>query len=177
MLTATRLTDKNVPEIDNVNYLYDLAFPLHERRGYQGRQSIQRCSDYYLYYFTDNNVFIGFIGSWKITDFFYIEHFAISPQLRAQGYGQKVLTLFSKQVAKIILEIDPVIDEQSLNRLNFYKRCGFERNEYKHTHPSYHSHYAPHELEVLSFPAKIDKQTYQIFNEKLSHVVMQQALL
>jgi len=177
MLTVTRLTDKNILEIDNVNHLYDLAFPFHEQRSNQGRQSVQRCSDYYLYYFTDNSVFVCFIGSWKITNFFYIEHFAISPQLRGQGYGQKVLKLFSKQVAKIILEIDPVIDEQSRKRLSFYKRCGFEQNEYKHTHPSYHSQYAPHELEVLSFPTKIDKKTYQIFNEKLSHVVMQPSLL
>ncbi|WP_392564202.1 GNAT family N-acetyltransferase [Orbus wheelerorum] len=177
MLSVTRLTDKDLLEIDLVNSLYDSAFPEHEKRRYQGRNSIQRLDDYYLYYFSDNGAFIGFIGSWKIDDFFYIEHFAVLPTSRGQGYGQKVLKMFSWQVKNIILEIDPVIDEISQKRLRFYQHCGFKENNYSHVHPSYHPQYEPHKLEILSFPISISRQTYQTFNQKLNQVVMQPSLL
>ncbi|EKT63929.1 GNAT family N-acetyltransferase [Providencia burhodogranariea] len=177
MLTVKRLTDKDVVEIDNINHLYDTAFPEYEKRSYQGRQSILCHDDYYLYYFSDNGVYVGFVGSWKIDDFFYVEHLAVSPELRGQGYGQKVLKLFSEQVKNIILEIDPVIDEVSQKRLRFYQHCGFKQNEYKHTHPCYHPEYAPHHLEILSFPEQINHQAYLQFNEKLNNIVMHPDLL
>lgn len=72
-----------------------------------------------MYSFSDEGVFIGFVGSWKIGDYFYIEHLAISPNLRGKGYGQKVLSGFCEQVSRVILEIDPVIDEISEKRLRF----------------------------------------------------------
>ncbi|EML1934449.1 GNAT family N-acetyltransferase [Providencia vermicola] len=177
MLTVTRLTSRNVLEIANVNQLYDSAFPAHEKRSYQGRQSILSHEDYYLYYFSDNGIFIGFIGSWRVDDFFYVEHLAVSSALRGQGYGQKVIQLFAKQVNNIILEIDPVIDEISQKRLRFYLHCGFKQNEYAHIHPSYHPEFKPHQLEILSYPIKINPQIYQRFNQKLINVVMQPSLL
>lgn len=177
MLTVKRLTDKNTIEIDNINPLYDTAFPMYEKRSYQGRQSILGHEDYYLYYFSDNGIFVGFVGSWKIDSFFYVEHLAVSPELRGQGYGQKVLKLFSEQVKNIILEIDPVIDEVSQKRLRFYQYCGFQQNDYCHSHPSYHPEYAPHQLEILSFPVQISHEVYQQFNKKLKNVVMHADLL
>lgn len=177
MLTVTRLTEKDSIEIEKVNGLYDLSFPAYEKRSYQGRQSILKHKDYYLYSFSDEGVFIGFVGSWKIGDYFYIEHLAISPNLRGKGYGQKVLSCFCEQVSRVILEIDPVIDEISEKRLRFYHHCGFKQNEYQHAHPSYHPEYAPHQLEILSYPTKINPQTYQQFNEKLTNVVMHASLL
>lgn len=177
MLIVKRLSSKDTLEIANINHLYDSAFPAYEKRSFQGRQLILNHQDYYLYYFTENEVFIGFVECWKINDFYYVEHFAISSNLRGNGYGQKILQLLSKQVNNIILEIDPVIDEISRKRLRFYQHCGFKQNEYQHFHPSYHTEFAPHQLEVLSFPTTIDWQVYQQFNQKLADVVMVPALL
>lgn len=177
MLTMTRLTNKDFLKIEDINHLYDSAFPKHEKRSYQGRKSIQNLADYYLYYFSDNNQFVGFIGSWKINVFFYIEHLAVSHQLRGMGYGQKVLKMFSQSAKKIVLEIDPVIDDVSKNRLHFYLRCGFKINEYKHIHPNYHPEFLPHPLEILSFPGFIDNKNYQTFNEKLKNIIMNPSFL
>lgn len=177
MLIVKRLSSEDTSEIANIDYLYDSAFPVHEKRSYQGRQLLLNQQYYYLYYFTENEVFIGFVGCWKINTFYYVEHLAISPNLRGRGYGQKVLQLFSEQVNNIILEIDPVIDEISQKRLRFYQHCGFKQNEYQHVHPSYHTEFAPHQLDVLSFPTTIDRQTYQLFNQKLVDEVMNAALL
>ncbi|MCB6146744.1 GNAT family N-acetyltransferase [Providencia rettgeri] len=42
--------------------------------------------------------FYWFYWCWKIEDYYYIEHLAISPVLRGQGYGQKVLKQFCHDV-------------------------------------------------------------------------------
>ncbi|WP_353168831.1 GNAT family N-acetyltransferase [Providencia sp.] len=177
MLRSIRITRENINENEVINQLYDDAFPLYEQRSNQGRKLILRHDDYYLYYFTDNDKFVGFIGCWKIKDYFYIEHLAISGSLRGQGYGQKVLKQFCNEVGQVILEIDPVIDEVSRKRLSFYQHCGFQQNEYTHAHPSYYPENKPHELEVLSYPQAIDKETYQRFNQMLQTVVMEKTLL
>ncbi|MBP6122727.1 MULTISPECIES: GNAT family N-acetyltransferase [Providencia] len=177
MLTVKRLTKEDAEEINTINKLYDYAFPRYEQRSYAGRSAILSINDYHLDYFSDNGVFVGFIGSWKINDYFYIEHLAISSNLRGQGYGQKVLEQFCSKVMKVILEIDPVIDEVSQKRLSFYRHCGFKQNQYQHAHPSYYPENKPHYLEVLTFPSSIDQQTYQIFNQKLQTVVMALSLL
>lgn len=177
MLHSIRLSSNDINEKEAVNQLYDKSFPLYEQRSYQGRESILGLNDYHLYYFTDNSEFVGFIGCWKIKDYFYIEHLAISDSLRGQGYGQKVLKQFCLDVGQVILEIDPVIDEVSRKRLSFYQHCGFQQNEYAHAHPSYYPENKPHELEVLSYPQAIDKETYQHFNQMLQTVVMEKTLL
>lgn len=177
MLTVKRLTHIDAVKLEMINQLYDRAFPAYEKRSYQGRKSIQTHEDYYLYYFSDDEIFIGFAACWKIDSFYYIEHLAISTQLRGQGYGQQVLTLLCQKVGNIILEIDPVIDDVSQKRLRFYQHCGFQRNSYKHVHPSYHPEFPPHKLEILSYPFQLTEENYQQFNAKLTTIVMAPSLL
>ena len=177
MLHALRVSSEDSEAIAMINQLYDTAFPLYEQRSYQGREAILNHSDYYLLNFKENDTFIGFIGCWKIEDYYYIEHLAISPILRGQGYGQKVLKLFCHDVGKVILEIDPIIDEVSQKRWSFYQHCGFQQTEYAHAHPSYYPENKPHELRVLSYPEVIAQEVYQRFNHTLQTVVMNKALL
>lgn len=177
MLKIKRITAKNIENIEEVNALYDLAFPHYEQRSHPGRSKILMHKDYHLYYYTDDSTFVGFIGCWKMHDHFYIEHFAITPQLRGQGYGQIVLKQFCRDAQKVILEIDPVIDDMSQKRLSFYQYCGFKHNNYQHVHPCYTSGNQPHELKVLSFPQEIGEQVYQLFNDRLQMIVMNPALL
>lgn len=177
MLHALRIKSEDSQAIAMINQLYDTAFPLYEQRSYQGRKAILNHSDYYLLNFKENDIFIGFIGCWKIEGYYYIEHFAISPALRGQGYGQKVLKQFCHDVGKVILEIDPIIDEISQKRWSFYQHCGFQQNEYVHAHPSYYPENKPHELRVLSYPEEIAQETYQQFNHILQTVVMDKTIL
>ncbi len=81
MLRSSRMSRENIEEINAINQLYDKAFPLYEQRSYQGRKAVLGQDDYYLYYFANSSIFVGFIGCWKINDYFYIEHFAIPAKL------------------------------------------------------------------------------------------------
>ncbi|WP_228005850.1 GNAT family N-acetyltransferase [Xenorhabdus sp. BG5] len=123
------------------------------------------------------DVFVGFIGAWQFEDTFYIEHIAISSSLRGQGYGKRVLDAFCTKHSKVVLEIDPVVDEISSKRLRFYQQCGFVTHEILHYHPSYHPDREPHELVVLSYPEQLSKQSYQVFKNCLNNQVMNFAYL
>ncbi|MDC9616275.1 GNAT family N-acetyltransferase [Xenorhabdus khoisanae] len=177
MLKFRRIDSHQDHFFDLINELYNTAFPLHEQRSNQGRLSILGVDHYYLYALIDVDVFIGFIGAWKFEDFFYIEHIAISSSLRGQGYGKRVLDAFCTKHCKVVLEIDPVVDEISSKRLRFYQQCGFVTHEILHHHPSYHPDREPHELVILSYPEQLSELSYQAFKDCLIHQVMKSAYL
>ena len=177
MLEIVRITDMYSDGFIKLNKLYDSSFPLYEKRTYQGRCAILSDRNFHSLYFSDNGDFIGFINCWSINNTFYIEHIAIEPGVRGQGYGQKILTLFCQQYKKVILEIDPLIDDISRRRLRFYQHCHFKVNDYLHSHPSYHSDYEPHKLMLLSYPQLISEDDYQYFNHQLVNQVMNKEYL
>ena len=78
------------------------------------------------------------ISYWNMGDFFYIEHFAIDPQLRNGGYGKRVLEAIKEQLhGPIVLEVEEPTDEMSTRRINFYKRLGFILHEKPYMQPPY----------------------------------------
>lgn len=81
---------------------------------------------------------VGFITYWDLKDFYYIEHFAIDPNQRNGGYGQKILYYLSGIMDKpIVLEVEHPIEEIARRRINFYKRQGFELWENEYFQPPY----------------------------------------
>lgn len=99
--------------------------------------------------------FAGILFYWKAAGYHYVEHLAISPQLRGQDVGSKVLRTFCQKVGKVILEIDPPEDEISIRRQHFYERLGFITNPYEYIHPSFHEPFKHHKLVLMSYPEAI----------------------
>lgn len=177
MVKLVRVMGNNKKDIDFINSLYDISFPIHEQRDVNARNALFHLEQYYLYKILDENKFVGFIGCWDIGEFFYIEHFAISQDVRGIGYGQKSMTEFCKNHKRVILEIDPVEDEISKKRLSFYEKNGFVKNNYTHYHPSYTNTRQPHKLIVLSSHSVLSESEYAIFNKFLSNIVMNEKYL
>ena len=72
------------------------------------------------------DTFIGLLTYWQFDTFVYIEHFAISPQHRSQGYGAQVLTHFVRShTLPIVLEAEPPTESMAQRRVQFYTRNGF----------------------------------------------------
>ena len=81
--------------------------------------------------------------------------------------------IFNKRLNKIILlEIDPIMDEVSANRLKFYKKCGFFENSYDHLHPPYRNTYQGHALIILTTERPITEDEYIQFCSDLRNIVM-----
>ncbi|WP_328286197.1 N-acetyltransferase [Clostridium culturomicium] len=108
----------------------------------------------------------------KYAKYTYIEHLAISPNLRGKNYGSKILRDFCKDNKDTILEIDNPIDEISIKRLQFYSKTGFKLQDFEHIHPPYRQEYDGHYLKVLSFNRDLSKEEYEEFNTFLKTKVM-----
>lgn len=75
----------------------------------------------------------------------------------------------------IILEIDPLVDDVALRRRDFYTRCGYVQNDYKHIHPPYQCANHGHELIIMSYPRAISQAEFDVFTFDLRSKVMKYA--
>ncbi len=99
--------------------------------------------------------FAGLIYYWQTPVGYYIEHLAVAPQLRGGQIGSKALSAFCAD-RRVVLEIDPPVDEISIRRLHFYERLGFMQNPQEYIHPSYQRVHAPYRLVLMSYPSLLE---------------------
>ena len=134
-----RLTDTRDERYNAARALYAVSFPYHEQRGDEAQAAALASADYRFELIYDGDEFAGLMLCWEAEDFIYVEHFCTVPELRGRGIGAAALALLAQSGKKIILEIDPPIDEISRRRKNFYERAGFAENPFAHVHPPYHA--------------------------------------
>lgn len=164
---------KQDPLYPTFEQIYTASFPLFEQRTEEQQEQAFQSPNYHLEVYLKDNLFIGFISYWDFSTYVYIEHFAIHENFRGQGYGGLLLEDFNKRLNKIILlEIDPIMDEVSANRLKFYKKCGFFENSYDHLHPPYRNAYQGHALIILTTERPITEDEYIQFCSDLRNIVM-----
>ena len=93
---------------------------------------------------------LGLLTTWHFEDFIYIEHFAIDPTLRSQGYGSEALKAFIHEHGKpIILEAEPPTDAFSIRRIRFYERIGLTLYDFPYMQPAYTEDSHPVELRLM----------------------------
>lgn len=129
--------------------LYRNSFPRNEQRSEQ--EHLRALSDPH---FEADGIwrgeeFIGILYHWRYHGWQYIEHLAISPALRGQNMGSAALEAFCRE-RRVILEIEPPVDETSIRRLHFYQRLGFVENPQQYLFPSYSRPFETYQLVLLS---------------------------
>ena len=93
---------------------------------------------------------LGLLTTWHFEEFIYIEHFAIDPNLRSQGYGTEALNTFIQEQDKpIILEAEPPTDDITRRRVGFYERCGLTLYDFPYIQPAYTPESNPVELRLM----------------------------
>ena len=93
---------------------------------------------------------LGLLTTWHFEDFIYIEHFAIDPTLRSQGYGSEALKAFIHEHGKpIVLEAEPPTDAFSIRRIRFYERIGLTLYDFPYMQPAYTEDSHPVELRLM----------------------------
>lgn len=151
---------------------YTVSFPPYEQRDEE--QQAQALSDerYHLEGYIRDGRLQAFIAYWDFDAYYYIEHFAVHPDLRGQSVGSTVLSGFMANAPLILLEIDPVTDAVSAQRFRFYERLGFVENPYLHIHPAYDTRFDPHPLTILTAPRAISPEEYQRFYRDLTEIIL-----
>lgn len=173
-METTRITDTANRWFAPIWEIYRTSFPLNEQRTLEHQETALLSSAFHFDCYHDGEQLIGFTGIWEFDDYLYVEHFAINPDLRSGGWGSKILSEIQKSTKKtIILEIDEVIDEISSRREQFYMRLGFVPNPYKHPLHRYQTEYHTDALlQIMTYPAAIDRAMYERFNSDLAETVM-----
>jgi len=161
------------PHFDEFWKIYSASFPLNERRESDQQADVFKKPEYQVdIYLSDNHV-IGFIAYWTTTNFIYIEHLAIAPEVRSEGFGSAILKPFiEREPIPVILEIEPIIIDLTRRRLKFYESLGFVPNDHLHYQPPYHTSDQPLHLVILTYPNQIDEAPYRQFAQFQKNTVM-----
>lgn len=141
--------------------LYNLSFPNEEKRTLQEQEIILKEERYNPIIFVKDNEVVAILFFWNFTKYTFIEHFAISYKLRGQSYGSKILTNFLQQHQNVVLEIEPICNEITQKRFNFYKKFNFVINDFKHFQIPFRKDSQEVELLILSNVNKLEKTEYE----------------
>ena len=153
--------------------IYSTSFPLNERRTSEQQIVVFKKTEYQVNCYLSENHIIGFIAFWTTKEFVFIEHFAVSSEVRSKGFGRVILKPFLEGKAiPVILEIEPPIDDLTRRRLRFYESSGFIRNKHLHFQPPYHPEDQPLQLDILTYPHQIATDLYLQFSQFQKNIVM-----
>jgi len=153
--------------------LYESSFPTIEKRILKSQEKLFENKSFHLDTYYKEDSFIGFISYWEFEGYIYLEHFAINDLLRSKGYGKKVLSNLIQNTDKIILlEIDPIVDEVSQNRLYFYESLGFIMNDFDYRVQSYQNKAKLYELIIMSYGRRISQMELDTFRYDFQNVIL-----
>ncbi|HBG41230.1 MAG TPA: N-acetyltransferase [Porphyromonadaceae bacterium] len=157
---------------DQVWQLYEESFPLAERRKVDDH--LRACNDprFYPLSVWEDGRLIGILFYWEWDSYRYLEYLAVSPDLKGQGYGSQILHYLRDSNHTIILEIDPLVNELSVRRLQFYEKSGFTLTPYRFMHLPYRKDSEPQELLILSYPKMITRKEYADFIQFVNESVI-----
>lgn len=148
---------------DEVFSLMVASFPKEEYRSYEGQKKLLENPNYYITVRqNEKNELIGFICSWKTSNFSFIEHFAVKESERGKGIGSIMLKEFINTApSPIILEVELPKDELSFRRISFYERFGFIKNEFEYYQMPLRENINPIKMYLMSYPRILSKVKFE----------------
>lgn len=119
--------------------LYLSAFPEGERRPLEAiRSMMEQREDFSFQSIKNKEDLVGFITTWDLKDFLFIEHFAIFSHIRGQNMGSKTLMhLLENSPIPILLETEKEISDEAIARIRFYEKLGFRKFPFSYFQPPY----------------------------------------
>lgn len=139
MLRLQRITTSDPELYSYVEKLLVASFPDNEYRPLkQWREYTDSKKHFYNNVIFNESTPIGVITYWDFDTFHYAEHFAIDPQQRNGGFGQKALTQLCQTLKRpIVLEVEMPDNEMAQRRIGFYQRQGFTLWDHPYQQPPY----------------------------------------
>jgi ribosomal protein S18 acetylase RimI-like enzyme len=78
---------------------------------------------------------IGFFTNYLIINYHFIGNLAISKNYRGQGFGSMIMQQFMKG-KNIVLEVERPTNEETKQRIHFYKKLGLYLNKFNYIMPN-----------------------------------------
>ena len=167
-----RIAPSDIERWNKVWSLYEESFPTAEKRREEDHIRAFENNLFHPISAWEANELIGIIFYWEWNQYRYLEYLAVNTELRGKSYGSQLLRYLSDKGHTIILEIDPLINEISVRRLQFYERAGYTLTPYRYMHLPYRLETEIQELLILSYPQMITKNQHEDFLEFMDNTVM-----
>jgi ribosomal protein S18 acetylase RimI-like enzyme len=119
--------------------LYTQAFPQSECRTWAGIElELDTENRFNAHALLINNEFVGLLNYWIFDRFLYIEHFAISADLRGQHIGREAMNMLMEQTKlPIVFEVEMPVNPMAIRRIRFYERLKFSVLSHHYAQPPY----------------------------------------
>lgn len=157
--------------MDNFKSIWSIyldSFPKEERRTLDQQTEIMKDKLYSLEGVYHNEKLIGFYALWNLEEFVFIEHIAINKEFRGMGYGSKIMQeIIIKHNKQIVLEVEYPENYYCIKRIEFYKKLGFNLNDFKYEQPPYQKEYKAVPLLIMSYPQAIKAKEFLSIKDKL----------
>lgn len=125
-------------KLSRIFYAYERTFPEDERRDKNQFLGLIENPDCFIFAVKNDEDFVGYLILWKLTDFYFLEHFEVFKEFRNLKLGSQILTELQEKFGNIVLESEPSsLDEMAERRINFYRRNGFSIISEDYMQPSY----------------------------------------
>ena len=144
--------------------MLEYSFPEDERRDFNDQHEKSKCPEFRTMTLSEDGIILGFLNFWELSDFVYLEHFAVDKNLRGKGLGSELIRqLCALCTGKtIILEAEPPeLNEFSARRIEFYRRLGFHTNPFPYRQPPYRKGDEPVELVIMSRPKPLSEDDFR----------------
>ncbi len=161
------IKNKDDKYFDEAWQLYLDSFPEIERRTLSEHLEILEDKSFNMTCYVEEETLISILYYWQISSYTFLEHFAVNSKLRGQSYGSKILGEFIKDNKNIVLEIEPIVDEITQRRLNYYERFDFVVNEYEHFQIPFRKDSKKLRLLLMSQNQVLSKKEYEGFYKSL----------
>ncbi|MGO1371989.1 MAG: GNAT family N-acetyltransferase [Senegalia sp. (in: firmicutes)] len=157
---------------DKIWDIYNSSFPEDEKRNLNLQKEILKDPRYKMKSLKDDEKVVGFITTWDMDDYLFVEHFAIDEKYRGKSYGKKFLKdLINKTDKNVVLEVELPDTKIAKRRIGFYERLNFKLNNYDYMQPAYAKDKEPMPLMIMTYPETIDKDEFNEVKDNLYNIV------
>ena len=155
----------NIPLI--VSELYEAAFPPEERRPLPAQEKLLQDGALQLLLIELEGNIVGFVFCWELTDFTFIEHFALAEKSRGHGTGSKIMNLLSERYSRIVLELEPPLTTDAIRRIRFYEALGFSAYPSLYLQPPYREGWEPLEMLLMQKGMSPEEHTFKQISSEI----------
>lgn len=162
----------NKEEFPSVYRLMQLSFHTAEFRSYEEELALFDISNYQVLVVERDGAIQVFIAEWDFENFYYVEHFAVTPKTRGKGLGTKIMREYLHQVLlPVVIEVEASSTINAKRRIEFYECLDFVLSDMEYIQPALKKTSQEVVLRLMYYPAAIPNKTlYEIKQEIINTV-------
>lgn len=154
-------------DFDAVYRLMEASFPVDERRTRAGQQALLEEPAYRLWGEWDGGELMGFAAVWELQPMTFVEHLAVEPRRRNGGTGSRMLAALAAEYGALCLEVELPHTEMAARRVGFYRRNGFQYNDYPYMQPALSPGSASIPLRIMTRERPLSPAEFAALREQL----------